>query len=154
MGGKKVVVFDFDGVIIDSLKVVQDFDRWLYPGLSEEEWKETDRGNYFQKMAKYEHLRRKVSEEEINQKRLVFYTQKNESKVFPGIVELVGELSKKKILVINTSSKYEGCATFLKKNNIFEAFSFLASKETSISKKEKFKIIFERFNISEKTVFL
>ncbi len=149
IGGKDVVIFDFDGVIIDSLKVVQDFDRWLYPGRSEEEWKETDRGNYFQKMAKYEHLRRKVSEEEINQKRLEFYSQKNESRIFPGVVELIVELSKEKVLAINTSSKYEGCANFLKKNKVFDWFSFLATKETATSKKEKFRIIFEKFKVDE-----
>ena len=145
---QKLVIFDFDGVIVDSLKVIAEFDKWLYPTLTEEEWEDTHRGNYFVKMLPHEHKRRNASQEEITTRRDEFYKNKNEAEIFLGMKECILQIPTDIICVINTTSKFDGCSRLLNKASLLNRFSYLATKEVSTSKKEKFKILLNKFHIT------
>jgi phosphoglycolate phosphatase len=145
---KKLLIFDFDGVIVDSLQVIEEFDRWLYPDLTDDEWKDTHLGNHFAKMAIHEHKRVNATEEEISARREEFYENKNKSRIFPEMKECILHMPEDIICTINTSSKLGGCSSILENGGLLSRFSYLATKETSTSKKEKFQIILNKFKAS------
>lgn len=143
----RMVIFDFDGVIIDSLKIIEKFDQWLYPGLTEEEWRETNYGNYFQKMQPHEHKRRVVTAQELKTKRQDFYDTKAQANIFPGMRECIVRIPKNIVCVLNTNSKLEGCIPFLTKHALTDQFAFLATKEVSTSKKEKLELSLQKYQV-------
>jgi phosphoglycolate phosphatase len=146
----RMVIFDFDGVIIDSLKIIEEYDQWLYPGLTEAEWKDTNYGNYFQKMHPHEHKRRVASEEKFARKREEFFAKKSQARIFPGMQECILGLPKDVICVLNSNSKLGGILPFLKVHNLADRFAFIASKEVSTSKKEKLELVLKKFNVVKK----
>lgn len=151
----RMVIFDFDGVIIDSLKVIEKFDQWLYPGLTEEDWKETNYGNYFQKMQPHEHKRRVVTAQELEAKRQYFYDTKAQANIFPGMRECIVSIPKSVVCLLNTNSKLEGCSTFLTKHALIDQFAFLATKEVSTSKKEKLELSLQKYQaLPEDVLFI
>lgn len=151
----RMVIFDFDGVIIDSLGVIEEFDRWLYPGLTDEEWKDTNCGNYFQKMHPHEHKRRVVAEGEMRHKREEFYATKSKCAIFPGLKECILGIPENTICVLNSNSKSGGVLPFLQIHGLDQRFSFLATKEVSPSKQEKLLLSLEKYNVKkEDAVFV
>ncbi len=151
----RMVIFDFDGVIIDSLKVIEQFDQWLYPGLTDEEWKETNYGNYFQKMHPHEHKRRVVTDDQMHQKREEFYTIKSKCAIFPGLKECIMNIPEDTICVLNSNSKLGGVLPFLQIHGLDKKFSFLATKEVSPSKQDKLLLSLEKYNVKkEDAVFV
>ncbi len=65
------------------------------------------------------------------------------------------DLAKKYILVINSSDNEKFIIERLQHNNIIDFFDFVAGKETSLSKIEKFNFILKKYNVTnEEVVFV
>ncbi len=150
---KNVIVFDFDGVLIDSLTKVEEFDQWLYPGLTDAEWRKTTLGNYFEMMREHESKRRNASEAELETKRKSFYEEKTLLLPISGMPDVVKTLNRNYQLAINTTSKRDGVVPWLERNGLASYFGYVAYKELSTSKVEKFKLIFDHFGVESKDVY-
>ncbi len=118
-----ILIFDYDGVFVDSMDVVLKiynnlcFENNLEELSGEENFKDMFDDNFFKSMA-----RLGVSEQKINicidgfEKQAL--KQRSEIKLFSGIRPMLDRLSKKYKMIIVTSSSSSIIIDFLKVNNI------------------------------------
>lgn len=153
---KKVIVFDMDGVIFDSGEIAQKHIQNKYPSLTEEMHKEILMHNFYDGLAKIKHLKRPMSKEEEEALGLEYIEKKKQAPLYDGVLEFLEDLHKDGfILALNTSSMERNCIPLLEKDGVRNFFDFLGTKEVSRSKVEKFKIIREKYNITnEEMLFI
>jgi HAD superfamily hydrolase (TIGR01549 family) len=146
MDHKKVIIFDFDGVIIDSWEHAYRGNLRSWPDLKIEEHKNLFTGNVFEeasklppgKYSKEEDMRWFTEEHNLTKKDLP---------VFPGIKEVIKHLSEIYTLVINTSADLASTKAYLEKHNI-DFFDAIYGNEISKNKAEKFKKILNDYGIT------
>lgn len=142
----KTIVFDLDGVILDSVPMVTEHLSRKYKDFSFEMQRKLLYGNFLEETAKIKHLLVPVSEEEREKMRVEYTKRKMEAKLFPGIKELLESLKKQGyVLALNTSAYERNCVPPLRNNGILDLFDFLGTAEISRSKAEKFRILKERY---------
>lgn len=142
---KKVVIFDFDGVIIDSWEHAYAGNLRTFPNLTIEEHKNFFNGNIHEELKKmpaplysYEDQQKWWDE--------VHALKKDSLPIFEGIHSLIVELSKEYILSINTSSDSSSTEKILTSNNL-DFFDTIYGTEISKSKVEKFNKIFNHYGV-------
>ncbi len=146
---KKILVFDFDGVLFDTMTLVNQSTMELFPSLTEEMARELLVGNLYEELEKIAHLRVQHTEEEKLRWREEYSKKKAEAPMFAGAKAMLEELhTAGYILVLNTTASNQNCLPLLEKAQITGLFDFLATKDVSKSKIEKFKLIEERYGIS------
>ncbi len=149
---RKVIIFDMDGVLFDSVKIVGDFLLSQYPTMTIEIMDEILTGNFHIELEKFKSTNKRIEETpEENKARSEKYSQdKSQAPLFKGIKELLKELHKNGyILTVNTSALAINCVPLLKSVDIDNLFDFVATSEISKSKIEKFKIIEEKYSTSK-----
>ncbi|MDB5260450.1 MAG: superfamily hydrolase [Candidatus Nomurabacteria bacterium] len=145
---KKVVIFDMDGVLFDTVKLVYESFKKVYPDMTEEYSKKLMSGNFHEELLKIPFTQLKHTEEEIQINRLAFSKMKSEAVLFPGIKELLKRLhSSEWTIVINTSAYERNTLPLLKNSDIISYFDYIGTAEISKSKLEKFKIMEKRYNV-------
>ena len=117
---KKVIIFDLDGVIFDSVELMHDY------GVS---------------------TAVEESDDQLVARMKEYTTNKLKVPMFDGVLALLVRLHSHADLVINTSASKENCLPLLERDGILDLFTFIAAKELSTSKIEKFKLIADRFNV-------
>lgn len=139
---KKVVIFDFDGVIVDSLQVAYSISKEMTPDLEYTEWQSWFDGNI------YKEMRNEVASVES---RNAFFEKYNKhvTNLLPidGMSEVVRELAEKYILVIISSSAEKTIANFLEKHDLKNCFQDILGQETHSSKVDKFHLILDKYQI-------
>lgn len=146
---KKILVFDLDGVLFDTMTLVNQATMELFPSLTEEMARELLVGNLHEGLEKIAHLRIQHTEEEKARWREEYSKKKAEAPMFVGAKAMLEELhAEGYTLVLNTTAANQNCLPLLDRARIKDLFDFLATKETSKSKVEKFKLIEERYGIS------
>lgn len=152
----KVVIFDFDGVLYDTNRVVQNEIRRMYPHITDEMLDQLCYGNFHEKMAKIAHLRIEETEAEKEKRRKNYSEAKLLAPLFVGMQPLLQELKNAGYkLAINTSAYRNNCIPLLEKSGIESLFDYLGTCEVSISKVEKFSIIAETFQVkNDQMIFL
>lgn len=149
----KIIIFDMDGVIFDTMQYGQEYFLSIHPTLTEADYKELHAENYHQAVKKVAHLKIKRTEEEIEKMKVEYPKGKAKCPVFSGVTELLQELHQLGfILVLNTGAYEKNTTPLLEKHNIKEFFDFIATKETSESKVEKFKLIEKKYNLKNEDV--
>lgn len=149
MSMKKILVFDFDGVLFDTMALVNQATMELFPSLTEEMARELLVGNLHEGLEKIAHLRIQHTEEEKARWREEYSKKKAEAPMFVGAKAMLEELhAAGYILVLNTTAANQNCLPLLEKAEITGLFDFLATKEMSKSKVEKFTLIEEKYGIS------
>ena len=151
---KKVIIFDMDGVIFDSIPFAEKFYLEGHPGMTSEMYKEIHSGNFHEETKKYSHLQLEGTEEEkIKRNSEYAEKKKNFTKMFKGIREFLQDLHNfGYLLVLNTNGYNRNCMPLLETSGIKELFDFIATAELSKSKIEKFKLIEEKYKTSNKDV--
>lgn len=154
----KIIIFDLDGVIFDTTKLADEMLMKIYPTLTPEILKELACGNIPEGVQKYGLANKKIAEtkEEEDIRIATYVAEKAKAPIFAGMKELIEDVHKKGYkLIINTSSFEQTCHPLLGAAGIDHFFDFVAARELSTSKVEKFKLIDERFGAAkEDTVFI
>ena len=145
----KVIVFDLDGVLFDSIAISEQYFFDIYPGSTKEMVKDLLSGNYHDEIQKITIPKKQETETEKIARRQIHAENKSKSPMYPGAKELLEHLHQDQyILALNTSAYERNCIPLLEKNNILSLFDFLGTAELSTSKVEKFKMIQDKYNLS------
>ncbi len=150
---KKVIIFDLDGVLFDSMEASSKRTLDQFPTITPELQKELLCGNFHDEIQKLmlTHKRKEETDEERGVGKVAYEKVKAESVMFAGMHDLVKELHEKGyILALNTSAIERTCFPLLEKTGIKELFDFFGTREVATSKVEKFKTIKEKYQVSDK----
>lgn len=147
----KVIIFDMDGVLFDTVPFSEEFYLKRHSGVTKEMYKEIYSGNFHEEAKKYAHLVLEETEEERKERRAIYNQKKIMTPMFEGMKELVEDLHKNGcVLVLNTNS-FIG-SPLLEKSKIDHLFDFVVTAEISTNKVEKFKMIEDKYKTDKKDV--
>lgn len=151
MSNKKVIIFDFDGVIIDSWEHAYEGNLRTFPNLKSGEHRNFFNGNIHEELKK---MPEPVYSYEEQQKWWdeVHVLKKKDLPVFDGMKVVLKKLSENYILSINTSSDAVSTKNYLQGNDI-DFFDSIYGTEISKSKIEKFNKILNHYNVEAKDCF-
>jgi phosphoglycolate phosphatase len=152
---KKLIIFDFDGVLFDSTKLVSGFIMSAYPTMTEEIINEMFCGNFPEEMAKAKLTHERIQEtpEEKAARSSQYSAKKLVAPLFEGILALLKTLHDAgHTLAINTSALDKNCLPLLERAGILGLFDTVATKDMSVSKVEKFKILQEKYGVAKEDI--
>jgi len=150
MEDKKIIIFDMDGVLFDSIGFAREFFIQRHPGVTKEMYNELHSGNLHAEAAKYSHLQAKATEEEKLGYRAYYSEKKSRIPLFPGVKELLINLHDAgHTLVLNTNAYDRNCLPLLENSGIRNLFDFIASADVSKDKIEKFRAIQNKYGIGK-----
>jgi len=152
----KIIIFDLDGVLFDTIEIARLQLSENYLGLTKEIQKELLVGNFHEELKKFSLLKKEETEEAAAQRRLSYAKKKSLALMFPGAKELLQKLhSEGYILVLNTSAYDRNCSPLLERAGVTALFDFLATAEISKSKADKFRMIEEKYGVpSDELLFV
>lgn len=147
---KKIIIFDFDGVIVDSWKHSYEMNLRDWPDLKPEQHKSFFNGNIHEEIAKLGPSAQTKKEKDRWMKDVYFPT-KNDLPIFAGIDVIIKKLKSSYTLIINTSSDAKSTKEFLIKNGI-DYFDSIYGTEISKDKKVKFEKILNDYKVQASDV--
>lgn len=145
MANRKLVIWDFDGPIVDSRALALELTQVGYHDVDEHVHRNLFNGNVYVELSKLR--KRELSEEkqaEFLEKS--YWPRKLQIVPVPGIPEVVKELARDFDMTINSSSSTAVILNYLVKNNLSAYFSKIYGNEIK-SKEEKFEMILQDFNL-------
>lgn len=147
---KKVIIFDMDGVLFDSIPFAEELYLKRHPGVTRDMYREIHSGNFHEEEKKYSHLKIQETEEEKKIRKELYAEKKSSTAMFDGAKGLLTYLhSKGYLLVLNTNAFDKNCLPLLEKEGISKLFDFIATADLSTSKVDKFKLIEEKYSVQE-----
>lgn len=155
---KKIVIFDMDGVIFDTIEASYQYNRLQFPEMTREHHREISTGNFHEEFEKYSKTAKQSSRtpEEAERHRADYAKLKTLCPIYKGVKELLIKLHEQGyILALNTSATDDRTLPVLEAAGVAQLFDFVATKEISKSKVEKFTIIDKKYNASkQETLFV
>ena len=143
MANKKLIIWDFDGPIVDSRKLALEFTQHQYHNVSENLHRNLFNRNIFTELAKLK--KKDISEAEVDLfLESSYWPRKLELPPVEGIKVVLEALQADFQLVINSSSLTPQIHNYLEKNKLRSLFQKIYGNEIK-SKEEKFKLILEDF---------
>ncbi len=137
---RKVLLFDFDGVIVDTFKLCLSINRRFHTALSSDEYRRWFEGNI------YDRPKRKNWKKGDDADFFRMYAD-GIFKIKPvkGIKKALRELNEKYILVIVSSAINSPITEYLEKYGLLKYFSKVFGADMHESKVEKIKIVFKEY---------
>ncbi len=152
--GKKIIIFDLDGVLMDSIGFLRNYIKNKYEGSTENDFKEIFYINFWDGLQKF---KEKAQEKYLIHEDHSPYNRATNDNIFifEGVKDLLEILSKKYILVVNSSDSEKFIMERLAYNGILPFFDCIVGKETSVNKIEKFNLILEKYTLlNNEAVFI
>ena len=137
----KAVIFDFDGVIHDTLEIAFKINQEMNPELSLEEYKNLFDGNLY----KHDYITPEKSKKYFELQEEQYKNLKIEENIKKELIKLKEELN----LFIVTSNNERDLNRYFENNNLSEVFNEILGFETHSSKEEKFMMILNKYNIKK-----
>lgn len=142
MDKKGLIIFDFDGVIVDSTRTMFKYTKRSIPFMSWKLYQEIfDARSFFKAIGIYNTIRRsfqKRTPEEVQKRRSAYTKEKLETcAIVPGMEKLLQALSKEYTLAVNTNSQKVNCVPLLEKYGLTQYFSKIETGDRTSSKAEK-----------------
>lgn len=143
---RKFLLFDFDGVIIDSFHSSFSINQKIRPGgIEEQQYRDFFNGNVYESVTKPDEDKMKndsvkqfFSHYELNCKNLSY---------FEGMPEVIKKLSADYTMIIISSTVGNIIENFLHCHGLQNYFSDIMGPEIEHNKSKKIKMVFEKFNI-------
>lgn len=141
------VLFDFDGVIVDSFDIALEVKQMACPHLTAEDYKKRFEGNINEfDLSKVKHT---------DQCRAVdFFTEyvprMHRVQLFPGIKEILAQLAKDYALIIISSTISTPIKEHIERNGLQDYFAEIMGNDIHKSKVEKIKMIFQKYSTTPK----
>jgi len=146
MNKNKVIIFDFDGVVVNSCQLSYEINRESFSDIKYSEIQEWAEGNVYNRKLR----------EDYDDSFVEIYFERYSQQIKTLIpVEGMEEVMKKfknegYKLVIVSSSDEESINGFLEKYNLNQYFDEVLGRKAHFSKVEKFKSIFKKYKIKPK----
>lgn len=142
---KRILVFDFDGVIIDSFETCWNIMREAEPNLTVEEYRARFEGNINASIAN----KTSVRQTDFFTKYEAIIT---DLPAFPGMVEVIKTLSTHYLLFIVSSTTTALITKYLEHYSLLEYFTKVLGNDVSESKEKKLRSILKTHKVSPKDV--
>jgi len=153
MKKRKIIILDFDGVIVDSRELALEYTQKQYEGVTEEIHRNLFCGNIFTEMEKLKSTN--ITKAELdNFLEKSYWPRKKQLPPIKDMDKIIERLNKTYEIVINTSSDSRRVADYLEKWNLLHYFKKIYGKDTHKSKVEKFKLILKEFGVGNKDCIL
>ena len=149
---KKYILFDFDGVILDSFAPAYEASCEMCKNMDEETYRSYFEGNINE-------AENKCSGEECNHDldfvEIYLPKLKQQATVFKGMPEVIKKLSEKYKLIIISSTLTAPIREILEQENLTKYFTEIMGNDVHKSKVEKIKMVFDKYQTnSEECVFI
>ena len=145
----KIVIFDFDGVIVDTYGFCYELINAISP-VTHEEYKKRFEGNINDAM-------KKVAPKGLSNGTFVedYFLELTKCTPYAEVVDAIKILAKKYTLIVISSTVSPAIDTFLTTNNIRECFQDILGNDIEKSKIKKIHMVFEKYSVSpEDCVFV
>ena len=138
----KIVLFDFDGVIVDSFAAAYKINAARFNPLTAEEYRRWFDGNIG------EELKKRLSENSVTYFFAEYATELGSMAIVPGIVEVIVALAQKYTLAIISSSHSSAIKKFLETHGLEKYFKEILGYDIETSKVIKIRTVMEESKIS------
>lgn len=141
---QKFILFDFDGVIVDSEHIAYGVAKTLCPHVTKEEYRTRFEGNIHEWE---EPVDRHTADcrPDLDFTALYVPRIRKEMVVFPGMVEVVAGLARDYALVVVSSTITSPIEEFLDSHDLVKHFCWIMGADVHRSKVEKIKMVFEKY---------
>ena len=150
MNKNKVILFDFDGVIVNSCQMSYEINREYFADIQFSELQDWAEGNVFTKKLR----------DNFDEKSEAYYFEQYSRRVtslipVEGMENIFKELELQGYkLIIVSSADEESIKKYLAEHNLDKYFTEIMAKNTHTSKVEKFKMVFEKYKIKAKETLI
>jgi len=145
----KLVIFDFDGVIIDSIEVMFKNMQKLFPGLTWEEFQEGTKSPIKERDEYFAERHKPISKSRAEKVQKIYAKEKLASAlIHKGMKMTIKDLNKKYFLAINTNAREANLVPILKECGVYKYFDLIESGGTAQSKVDKSESIMSELGVS------
>lgn len=142
MKEKKLVIFDFDGVIADSWNVAYELNVIQRPGTTEEQYAEMFHGNINTTLSKISNAV-EINFFEEYEKRLGDIT------VFTGMKKVLATIAGKYEMIIISSTNSDVIQKFLEREDLAQYFNLILGNDVEKSKVKKMEMVLNKYPIEK-----
>jgi phosphoglycolate phosphatase len=150
----KYILFDFDGVIVDSFAPAFEVNKMICPHITEEEYKRRFEGN-INDWKDVESKHNENCRHDIDFFAEYLPKMKKRVGIVPSMEKVIEELSKSYSLIVISSTLTAPIQELLEKYNLLHFFTEIMGNDVHTSKVEKIKMVFSKYNTdSKKCIFV
>src|SRR3989338_8198367 len=154
MQEKKVIIFDFDGVVIDSWELAYKMTLRKRPEITPEEHKGFFTGNIFKEVSKIPITNHISDEEQEEWLKNTYHPAKLMLPMYEGIEKVIERLGKSYKLFINSSASEASIREILERAKLDTYFEKIYGHEISKDKAEKFHMIMKECQVEPEECLL
>ncbi len=151
---KPFILFDFDGVIVDSFQPAFEIQKRICPHLTEDVYRRRFEGN-INDWEEPINVHTEECRHDIDFFMEYIPRMKNEVQIVPGMKDAVIELEKNYTMVVISSTITSPIQEFLEEHKVANHFAQIMGNDVHTSKVEKIKMVFEKYGVGpEDCIFI